>query len=403
MTAPNGSAEGCAAGTVCSNGGCVNRCTTGVPCSTGITPCHRGTTTCPTVAGPPGCQSAIDDTNSAGCGQGRTCANGACIACGAPGQTCCGQICNPGSTCRTGTCVADCANDGAICTGRNPNPCMTGRISCANAGACVDSTPSINEGGPCGTTNHVCRAGVCVACGATGQPCCGSTCPGGASLVCQGAGICSACAGGRPCLGQCLANGQFCFGDGSCGAGFVACEGQCVSASNPTRACGAGDCSGRQTCSGATWGACIPSRPLTSEVCNGIDDNCDGSIDNSASCPVNSNKLCRAGGVCECPRPLPPCSAQDLNTCIAFHARSCYRLLNSVGNVHSICDWQLDEPSCTARKINCGADSNSNSGFPTHEDFNLGESCAVPVGPDGRGFACISEVTNLLAAPCSEP
>jgi hypothetical protein len=61
-------------------------------------------------------------------------------------------------------------------------------------------------------------------------------------------------------------------------------------------------CSGTQTCMGpgCTWGSCIiPSSGSYVEVCNAIDDNCDGTVDEPPPAP---NVLCSpvANGTVSC-------------------------------------------------------------------------------------------------------
>lgn len=42
---------------------------------------------------------------------------------------------------------------------------------------------------------------------------------------------------------------------------------------------------GKQQCTGGTWGACVGAKTPEREICNQIDDNCDGQIDENGRCP----------------------------------------------------------------------------------------------------------------------
>jgi hypothetical protein len=62
----------------------------------------------------------------------------------------------------------------------------------------------------------------------------------------------------------------------------------------------AGECSaGTQSCSGGRWSACAGSRGPVAETCNGKDDDCDGTMDNSPT-DCKSPLTCRAGRCDEC-------------------------------------------------------------------------------------------------------
>ncbi|NJL44519.1 MAG: hypothetical protein HC945_04385, partial [Nitrosarchaeum sp.] len=69
----------------------------------------------------------------------------------------------------------------------------------------------------------------------------------------------------------------------------------CLDGSN--RVCGAtdvGSCSyGTETCTNGTWGSCSGARGPAAEICNGEDDNCDGSIDEGLSCGGRSGRWWR--------------------------------------------------------------------------------------------------------------
>src|SRR5207245_915717 len=77
-----------------------------------------------------------------------------------------------------------------------------------------------------------------------------------------------------------------------------------------TRACGTsvGVCSpGTETCSGGSWGSCVGSvGPTTTNpneaaagLCNGLDDNCNGMVDEGCSCVDGTTRSCGSNvGVC---------------------------------------------------------------------------------------------------------
>ncbi|NOZ80592.1 MAG: hypothetical protein GXP63_02870 [DPANN group archaeon] len=98
------------------------------------------------------------------------------------------------------------------------------------------------------------------------------------------------------------------------------CDGQvdegCGCTTGDTRPCGTKDegaCSfGTQQCTDGAWGNCIGAVYPADEVCNNIDDDCDGQVDEGLviSCGVNHKGICASGDqVCQegewsgCPTP----------------------------------------------------------------------------------------------------
>ncbi|MBI3623223.1 putative metal-binding motif-containing protein [Candidatus Pacearchaeota archaeon] len=102
---------------------------------------------------------------------------------------------------------------------------------------------------------------------------------------------------------NCADIGLTCIGGGICGCSPEGSTKSCATGINsPTKP----TCStGTMTCSGGSYGSCIA--PSTAETCNGIDDNCNGQVDDGSNlCP--SGKICSNG---QCVASSPPCSDVD--------------------------------------------------------------------------------------------
>ncbi len=91
------------------------------------------------------------------------------------------------------------------------------------------------------------------------------------------------------------------------------CDGQveegCECADGDTQRCGPnlGECrQGEQTCAGGRWGACGGGVTAGPETCNGLDDDCDGVVDDESS--DAGGRLCPEGERCGCGACVGPCS-----------------------------------------------------------------------------------------------
>ncbi len=186
------------------------------------------------------------------CTDGTTQCNGTCVDTSSDANNCgaCGNVCAADQTCQGGQCVS---------TG-----CTGGLTDCN--GTCVDLISNMNN---CGTCGH--------ACGECFQACAASACvPSAAGTTCSG--------------GTCDGNGN-CVGNPGCTNGDVrACPG----------GLSVGVCTpGTQTCQlDGTWGECIGQVGPRSETCNGLDDDCDGVVDNGFDLQTDPNNCGACGHVC---------------------------------------------------------------------------------------------------------
>ncbi|HRI62722.1 MAG TPA: MopE-related protein [Polyangium sp.] len=261
------------------------------------------------------------------CFQGQICVNGACV-----NSMCRTEICNgldddcnnviddgPGSVCADGTmCInGTCGGTTQQC-GPNSPPCPPGQM-CSSMGVCVGScmaSPETCNGidddcdgavddTPAGTT--LCPNGTtCVngTCGGTNTQC-GPMRPCPTGQMCTATGICVT-TGCMPAPETCNGRDDDCNGvidDAAPGTILCPNGGQCVNGacSGTTTQCGPMvPCPPGQTCT--TTGTCVTTgcQPVA-EVCNGIDDDCDGTVDDATpGTTLCQNGIC-LGGQCRIP------------------------------------------------------------------------------------------------------
>ncbi len=104
-----------------------------------------------------------------------------------------------------------------------------------------------------------------------------------------------------PCLTSCGTPGtRACNGKAGLSNDCVPNEGACDCNTGDTRPCGTagnGCQQGEQICQYGQWTTgCIGGSQGSTEICNGLDDDCDGKIDNGAVCPSGETCVC---GSCE--------------------------------------------------------------------------------------------------------
>jgi hypothetical protein len=309
------------------------------------------------------CMSAAD------CAPGQSCVNGVCS--GGSGMTCNGMA-SPLSCTQTG-CAA-----GEICEpDTNPNACYPSSCGCDAATGTWVCTADCGQGSHCVAQGCVPSPETCNAVdddcdGAIDEqddpalPLCmdGTACVmgqcGGGPIVCMSDAECppnqlcknGICSGGTTCTTE-ICNGvdDDCNGvvdDGAgavCADGTVCVNGQCNGnpmQCGPNNPCPMGQiCTPNGVCSP---GGCVP-KP---ETCNGIDDNCNGVVDDATAgttlCPNGGQCLMgQCGGVIQC-GPNNPCPMGQV--CSAMGVCSpggCVPKPETCNGVDDDCDGAIDE------------------------------------------------------------
>ena len=340
-------------------GTCGNRCLSTQYCSKGKC-CKRGLTNCRGT-----CVNLRN--NEANCG---TCGN-TCVA----GKYCSkGKCCPEGTVNCGGTCVnlqsseANCGTCGNACGAeetcvqgvcQGSGECPAGQTLCN--GTCVDTNSDPNH---CGACEETCEAAACAS----------VTCVDGG---CQAVADHTACADNDPCTDDQCHPISGCFhqpaNDGTpCGEGNVCVDGICGPACTPgaTRGCDTGlpgVCSeGSQTCQpNGTWGSCVQFTSPSNEVCDGLDNDCDGLVDEG-----------NPGGGQACHTGMPGPCASGTTQC---------------QNGVIVCVSNSGPQQETCNHIDDDCDGTVDNGFP-----NLGQPCTCPSGQtsqyvcrnDGQGTVC---------------
>jgi uncharacterized protein (TIGR03382 family) len=277
----------------------------------------------------------------------------ACEGDGAPGSEKCNGVdddCN-GLTDETWPTI------GEACEASVGGCATTGTVECSPDGSGTLCEAAATPVETCDGTDDDCDGKTDEGFGAVGAPCVVGTgacqvigvdaCAGGASVECDavagapgaselcGDGVDDDCDGatdeGCACqsgthvacgsdVGACAAGVQKCGADGKLGS----CTGQtppvvetcdgldndcdasidegCPCTAGQVRQCedtGGACASGTQTCVGGTWTPCAGATVLKPEACNGLDDDCDGVADEGCPCPKGITESCATpGGAC---------------------------------------------------------------------------------------------------------
>jgi hypothetical protein len=191
----------------------------------------------------------------------------------------CGNKCPRGQTCTDG-----------VCSG---SPCQTGQTLCGDK--CKDLQSDKYNCGACGNKckkGETCTAGVCS----------GPSCPAGQTLCSD------KCKNLQSDKYNCGACGNKCKKGETCTAGVCSGADLCVNGqtqsctyTGPTGTENVGVCkAGTKTCSAGSWGTCTGEVLPTTEVCDNVDNDCDGTVDNgnpggNVACNTGLQGACAAG------------------------------------------------------------------------------------------------------------
>jgi uncharacterized repeat protein (TIGR01451 family) len=266
----------------------------------------------------------------------------------------------PGVMAENEGCTSTPSPDGAACA--DDLPCTE---QACQAGACVVTVPTdCDDGNLC--TNDTCNPSE----GCRNDP----VLPGVVLFTTTcGEGACAENTGVATCVNGNVVDSCNPFAGAmseSCNGLDDDCDGQ---ADTRLTTCGSGDCAntGTQSCEGGVWGpdTCVLEPNDAPEVCNGRDDDCDGSVDEGIASIFEACALVGGcAGLIE-----RSCIGGDLvDAGVCTLAESVLDLCNGLDDD---CDGSFDE-NFVPEQVSCGEDACATGlGMTTCEDGVLGDTC----------------------------